>query len=63
MFGPFRRLYDPFKTIKHVSYREMRARYKKQQAWADRYTKIIFTLMMIGIVIVIVAGSRMPVVP
>ena len=58
-----RKIYDPRKTIKHVSYREMRARYRRDQAWADKFTRIIFTAMAIGVLLVIVAGNLVHVAP
>jgi hypothetical protein len=58
-----RKIYDPYKTIKHVSYREMRARYKREQAWADKFTRIIFTLMAIGVFLVIALSNLVHVAP
>lgn len=59
----FRKVYDPYKTVKHVSYREARARYKAEQAWADKFTRFMFTLMMIAVILAIAAGNLVHVAP
>jgi hypothetical protein len=58
-----RKIFDPYKTIKHVSYREMRARYKREQAWADKFMKFIVVTVSIAIVILLAAENLVRLAP
>lgn len=52
----FRNLFDPNKTIKHVSYKEIRRQYKRHVQRSDRFFNILIKVSSLtGIVLVIVA--------
>jgi hypothetical protein len=55
MLGFLRKIYDPYKTIKHVSYRQMRAEYKRQELRFVRFWTAAFWTLIVAMTILFFA--------
>ena len=46
-----KKFFDPNQTVRHVPYKEIRARLKREQEWSEKFVRVLALFSLAGVLI------------